>query len=272
MPWSETDARRVAGGPSRHLGRARRAVARRRRRRPRGAGGLRQQPRVAGARARAVAGGQPPDAATATRPTLVMLAHPRCTCTRASVGGAGRADGAGADARPRAYVVFIKPGRRRRRGWEHDRPVGARRRDSRRRRSSATTTATRRRGSAPRPRARRSSTRATDGCCSAAAPPARAGMRATTPAGRRSWRCSSSEIAAPARTAGLRLLAVRHDGDRDTRPIDASESAHGTVTDVLTRPRHRVADADRIAAAEALLPARTCRHIYRRTDRHVRAR
>jgi hypothetical protein len=43
------------------------------------------------------------------RPTLVMLAHPRCTCTRASVGELAELI-ARVRQRPRTYVVFIKPG------------------------------------------------------------------------------------------------------------------------------------------------------------------
>jgi hypothetical protein len=43
-----------------------------------------------------------------TRPTLVMLAHPRCVCTRASVGELAELM-ARAHERPKAYVVFIKP-------------------------------------------------------------------------------------------------------------------------------------------------------------------
>jgi hypothetical protein len=42
-------------------------------------------------------------------PTLVMLAHPRCTCTRASLAELEELL-ARAPKRPRAYVVFIKPG------------------------------------------------------------------------------------------------------------------------------------------------------------------
>jgi hypothetical protein len=45
-----------------------------------------------------------------TRPTLVMLAHPRCTCTRASVGELAELI-ARAPRRPRTYVVFVRPGR-----------------------------------------------------------------------------------------------------------------------------------------------------------------
>jgi hypothetical protein len=43
-----------------------------------------------------------------TRPTLVMLAHPRCACTRASVGELAELMARAHD-RPKAYVVFIKP-------------------------------------------------------------------------------------------------------------------------------------------------------------------
>jgi hypothetical protein len=43
------------------------------------------------------------------RPTLVMLAHPRCTCTRASLAELTEVMTRAA-VRPRAYVVFIKPG------------------------------------------------------------------------------------------------------------------------------------------------------------------
>jgi hypothetical protein len=41
-------------------------------------------------------------------PTLVMLAHPRCTCTRASLGELAELMARAHD-RPKAYVVFIKP-------------------------------------------------------------------------------------------------------------------------------------------------------------------
>lgn len=43
------------------------------------------------------------------RPTLVMLAHPRCVCTRASLAEL-REVMTRVSARPRAYVVFIRPG------------------------------------------------------------------------------------------------------------------------------------------------------------------
>lgn len=44
----------------------------------------------------------------AARPTLVMLAHPRCDCTRASLGELAELM-ARASHRPRAFVVFIRP-------------------------------------------------------------------------------------------------------------------------------------------------------------------
>lgn len=43
------------------------------------------------------------------RPTLVMLAHPRCVCTRASLAELAELI-ARATQRPKTYVVFIKPG------------------------------------------------------------------------------------------------------------------------------------------------------------------
>ena len=43
------------------------------------------------------------------RPTLVMLAHPRCTCSRASLAELAELL-ARAPRKPRTYVVFIKPG------------------------------------------------------------------------------------------------------------------------------------------------------------------
>lgn len=42
------------------------------------------------------------------RPTLVFLAHPQCSCTRASLGELAEAL-ARAAARPKTYVVFLKP-------------------------------------------------------------------------------------------------------------------------------------------------------------------
>jgi hypothetical protein len=42
-------------------------------------------------------------------PTLVMLAHPRCDCTRASIGELAELL-ARASQRPRTFVVFIRPG------------------------------------------------------------------------------------------------------------------------------------------------------------------
>ena len=41
-------------------------------------------------------------------PTLVMLAHPRCDCTRASLGELAELMARAAE-RPRAYVLFIRP-------------------------------------------------------------------------------------------------------------------------------------------------------------------
>jgi hypothetical protein len=49
-------------------------------------------------------------APAADRPTLVMLAHPRCTCTRASVGELAELV-ARAPHRSKIYVVFVRPGR-----------------------------------------------------------------------------------------------------------------------------------------------------------------
>jgi hypothetical protein len=42
------------------------------------------------------------------RPTLVMLAHPHCTCTRASIGELAEAI-ARARTRPKTYVLFMTP-------------------------------------------------------------------------------------------------------------------------------------------------------------------
>jgi hypothetical protein len=42
------------------------------------------------------------------RPTLVFLAHPQCSCTRASIGELAEAI-ARAKVRPKTYVVFLKP-------------------------------------------------------------------------------------------------------------------------------------------------------------------
>jgi hypothetical protein len=42
------------------------------------------------------------------RPTLVLLAHPQCTCTRATLGELAEAL-ARAKALPKTYVVFLKP-------------------------------------------------------------------------------------------------------------------------------------------------------------------
>lgn len=48
-------------------------------------------------------------ARAAAGPTLVMLAHPRCDCTRASIGELAELL-ARAPQRPRTFVVFIRPG------------------------------------------------------------------------------------------------------------------------------------------------------------------
>jgi hypothetical protein len=42
------------------------------------------------------------------RPTLVVLAHPQCSCTRASLGELAEAL-ARADVKPKTYVLFLKP-------------------------------------------------------------------------------------------------------------------------------------------------------------------
>lgn len=44
-----------------------------------------------------------------TRPTLVMLLHPRCSCSRASIAELAELM-AQAEQSPRLYIVFIKPG------------------------------------------------------------------------------------------------------------------------------------------------------------------
>jgi len=44
----------------------------------------------------------------ASGPTLVMIAHPRCTCTRASLAELAEVM-ARVERRPRAYVVFVRP-------------------------------------------------------------------------------------------------------------------------------------------------------------------
>lgn len=66
-----------------------------------------------GAGAPAAAPGQWPTqsrlARAAGRPTLVMLAHPRCTCTRASLAELAELLARAGDRRPDAYVLFIKP-------------------------------------------------------------------------------------------------------------------------------------------------------------------
>jgi hypothetical protein len=50
-------------------------------------------------------------------PTLIMLAHPQCSCTRASLGELAEAL-ARAQVRPKTYVVFLKPSTFGD-GWEH---------------------------------------------------------------------------------------------------------------------------------------------------------
>lgn len=55
-------------------------------------------------------------ARAADRPTIVMLAHPRCTCTRASLQELAEAI-ARADTLPRTYVLFMAP-ERFEDGWE----------------------------------------------------------------------------------------------------------------------------------------------------------
>lgn len=50
------------------------------------------------------------------RPTLLLLAHPRCSCTQASLGELAEAL-ARAQVQPKTYVVFIKP-REFAAGWE----------------------------------------------------------------------------------------------------------------------------------------------------------
>jgi hypothetical protein len=49
-------------------------------------------------------------ARVADRPTLIMLAHPHCTCTRASLGELAEAI-ARARVRPATYVIFMVPAR-----------------------------------------------------------------------------------------------------------------------------------------------------------------
>ena len=48
-------------------------------------------------------------ARTPGQPTLVLLAHPQCTCTRASLGELAEAL-ARATIQPKTYVLFLKPG------------------------------------------------------------------------------------------------------------------------------------------------------------------
>ena len=51
------------------------------------------------------------------RPTLIMLAHPHCTCTRASLAELAEAI-ARAGTRPKTYVLFVTPGTFTK-GWEY---------------------------------------------------------------------------------------------------------------------------------------------------------
>lgn len=76
-----------------------------------GLGWLMAYDNTPGAPAQAPAGWPAGSALTrdASGPTLVMLAHPRCDCTRASIGELAELL-ARARQRPRAFVVFIKPG------------------------------------------------------------------------------------------------------------------------------------------------------------------
>jgi hypothetical protein len=71
--------------------------------------------------AAAAAPGEWPPAAVMTRaangPTLVMFVHPRCDCTRASLGELAEVL-ARARQKPRTYVVFIKP-QKSGEAWEH---------------------------------------------------------------------------------------------------------------------------------------------------------
>jgi hypothetical protein len=47
-------------------------------------------------------------ARVADRPTLILLAHPQCTCTRASLAELGEVLGR-AHLQPKTYVLFLKP-------------------------------------------------------------------------------------------------------------------------------------------------------------------
>ena len=226
---------------------------------------VRQQPRRRGrARRRA---GRPTSrlALDPTRPTLVMLAHPRCTCTRASLGRAGRAHGARAATSAGPTSCSSSRAASRRARWEQTDLWQTRARDSRRHGASATTTgveaprfgaetsgqtlALRRRRHAAlqrrhdrRPRSRRRQRRPRD------AP--RAPQAASTPL----------DV-----VARLRLLALRagrsHAGPRGGR---GSTCAHATDLPATSPGAGR--RCDRIAAAEALF--RQHQHeIYARTDR-----
>ena len=115
------------------------------------------------------------------RPTLVMLVHPQCTCSRASLTELAELL-ARARPRPKTFVLFLKPaGIRRRMGTDRSLADGGR--PARRDRRFATTRARSgavRRGHVgpdlPLRRARRAAS-------SAAASPARARTPATTPDG-----------------------------------------------------------------------------------------
>jgi hypothetical protein len=45
----------------------------------------------------------------AGRPTLLLVAHPQCTCTRASLDELAEILARASSARPKAYVLFLKP-------------------------------------------------------------------------------------------------------------------------------------------------------------------
>jgi hypothetical protein len=45
----------------------------------------------------------------AGRPTLLLVAHPQCTCTRASLDELAEILARSSSARPKAYVLFLKP-------------------------------------------------------------------------------------------------------------------------------------------------------------------
>ena len=142
------------------------------------------------------------------RPTLVMLVHPQCVCSRASLTELAEIL-ARARTRPKTYVLFLKPrGFRRRLG--EDRHVARRRgparrhRRARRRRRDGRTV---RRGDLrPDFRVRRRAA----GWSSAAASPARAATPGTTPAGRRCVALlNRQDVRADERDQRIRLLPVR---------------------------------------------------------------